>query len=121
MTQLAWFEIVFKGALGGALILFPFTVLRMLGLHKDAQRFWPRLAGLLLAGIAAGSAIPLLLPAAHGGIGPAGNIAINLCAASGLLSSLVWGTAAPFRRGRVAVLVLGLTFLGLAFLEIAHA
>lgn len=121
MTQLAWFEVVFKGVLGAALVLFPFTMLRLFGLHRDGQRFWPRLTGLLMAGMAAGTAIPLLLPAAKGGIGPAGNIAINLFVASGLLSSLVWGTAAPFRRGRLTILVLGLVFLTLAFLEIAHA
>lgn len=121
MTQIAWFEVVFKGALAGALVLCPLTTLRLLGLHRDTVRFWPRLAGLLLAGIAAGTAIPLILPAARGGIGPAGNIAINLFAASGLLSSLVWGSAAPFRRGRLTVLALGLMLLALAFLEIAHA
>ena len=37
-----------------------------------------------------------------------------------LPSVAVWGTAAPFRRGRFAVLVLGLASLALAFLEIAH-
>lgn len=121
MTQLAWFEVIFKGTIAAALVLCPLTTLRVLGLHRDTVRFWPRLAGLLLAGIAAGTAIPLLIPAARGGIGPAGNIAINLFAASGLLSSLVWGSAAPYRRGRFAVLVLGLALLTLAFLEIAHA
>lgn len=121
MTQIAWFEVVLKGALAAALVLCPMTTLRLLGLHRDAVRFWPRLAGLLLAGIAAGTAIPLLLPAARGGIGASGNIAINLFAASGLLSSLVWGSAAPYWRGRLAVLVLGLVLLTLAFLEIAHA
>lgn len=121
MIELAWFEVILKGALGAALALFPFSTLRLVGLHRDAQRFWPRFAGLLLVGIAAGTAIPLVLPAAHGGIGPAGNIAINLCAASGLLSALVMGSAAPYRRGRFFALLLGLTFLALAFLEIAHA
>jgi hypothetical protein len=120
MTQIAWFEVILKGGLGAALMLVPLSTLRLLGLHRDANRFWPRLAGLLMAGIAAGTAVPLLLPAARGGIGPAGHIAINLLVASGLLSGLVWGTAAPFRRGRLFILVLGLTLLALAFLEIAH-
>ncbi len=120
MTQIAWFEVVLKGALGAALILVPFSTLRMLGLHRDTTRFWPRMAGLLLAGIAAGTAAPLLFPVARGGIGPAGHMAINLFAAAGLLSSLVWGTAAPTRRGKVFIVILGLTLLALAFLEIAH-
>lgn len=121
MIELAWCEVLFKGALGAALILLPLTTLRLFGLHRDTVRFWPRLTGLLLVGIALGTALPMLLPAARGGIGPAGNIAINLCAAAGLLSSLVWGTAAPDRRGRAFVLIVGLTFLALAFLQIAHA
>ena len=120
MTQIAWFEVILKGALGAALVLAPLSFLRLFGLHRDTSRFWPRLAGLLLLGIAAGTAAPLLIPAAHGGIGASGHVAINLCVASGLLSTLVWGTAAPFRRGRAFIVMLGLTFLALAFLEIAH-
>jgi len=120
MTQIAWFEVVLKGALGAALIIFPFSFLRLMGLHRDATRFWPRMAGLLLAGMAAGTAVPLLVPAARGGIGPAGHISINFFLAAGLLSCLVWGSAAPYRRGRLFILVLSLTLLALAFLEIAH-
>ncbi len=62
MIQIAWFEVVLKGGLGAALILVPFSTLRLLGWHRDARRFWPRMAGLLLAGIAAGTAAPLLFP-----------------------------------------------------------
>ncbi len=120
MEQLIWFEVAFKGAAGLALIVLPNTTLRILGLHRDAQRFWPRIAGCVLAGIALGVLATLLTPQARGGIGPAGLIAVNLSLAAGLLSPLVWGTAAPFRRGRFAVLVLGLASLALAFLEIAH-
>lgn len=120
MEQLALFEVALTGALGLLLALLPMTTLRLLGLHRDAQRFWPRLAGFLLAGIAAGAALPMLTPSARGGIGPAGLVAIDLALASALLSALVMGNAAPFRRGRVFILVLGLTFLTLAFLQIAH-
>lgn len=120
MEQLIWFEVAFKGALGLVLAILPLTTLRVLGLHRDSQRFWPRLVGCLLAGIAMGTALTMLTPQARGGIGPAGLIPINLTLAAGLLSALVWGTSAPARRGRFAVLVLGLASLALAFLEIAH-
>lgn len=121
MEPVLWFEVAMKGAIGIALVAAPLTVLRLFGLHRDGPRFWPRLVGFLLLGIAAGVLAGLLIPAAKGGIGPAGLIALNLAAAAGLFAPLVWGTAAPFRRGRLIILVLLLTLLALAFLEIAHA
>jgi hypothetical protein len=120
MQHLLWIEVAFKGLAGLALILAPMSVLRLLGLHLPGQRYWPRMAGFLLFGIAAATAITLLVPAARGGLGPAGLVAINLSGASALLAPLVWGTAAPFRRGRLATLATGLALLALAFLEIAH-
>jgi len=120
MEQLIWFEVAFKGALGLVLIVIPNTTLRVLGLHRDAQRFWPRIAGCLLAGLAAGTLAGVLFPQARGGIGPAGLIAVNLLLAAGFLAPLVWGTAAPYRRGRFVIAVLGVAALALAFLEIAH-
>ncbi len=45
MEQLIWFEVAFKGAAGLALIVLPNTTLRILGLHRDAQRFWPLWSG----------------------------------------------------------------------------
>ena len=98
MEHLIWFEVAFKGVLGLALILIPYTTLGLLGLHRDAQRFWPRLACFMLAGIALGTLATLLFPQARGGIGPAGLIAINLALAAGLLTPLVGGTAAPYRQ-----------------------
>lgn len=120
MHQLLWIEVALKGAVALALILAPMTFVRVLGLHRTEQRFWPRLAGFALFGIAAGTLVTLLVPAARGGLGPAGLIAINLSGASGLLAPLVWGTAAPFRRGRFLILGAALVLLTLAFLEIAH-
>ncbi len=120
MQQILWFEIIFKGAIGATLLILPLTALSVAGLQRPETGFWPRLVGALLLGIAAGVFLTLRFPEANGGIGPAGLVAVNLSLAAGLLSPLVWGTAAPFRRGRFAVLVLGLASLALAFLEIAH-
>lgn len=120
MLQLLWIEVALKGAVALVLILAPMTFVRLLGLQRTEQRFWPRIAGFMLLGIAAGVLLTLLVPTARGGIGPAGLIAINLAAASGLIAPLVWGTAAPFRRGRFLILGAALVLLTLAFLEIAH-
>ena len=78
------------------------------------------MTGFLLIGIAAATLVSLLSPSTRGGLGPGGLVAINLAAASGLIAPLVWGTAAPVRRGRLLLVIATLTLLTLAFLEIAH-
>lgn len=120
MEQLIWFEIALKGGLGLLLALLPFSTLRVFGLDRPPTRFWPRLTGFVLLGIAIATLIPVLSITAKGGIGPAALVAINLTTASGCLVALVMGDAAPFRRGRVLILILGLMLLALGFLEIAH-
>ncbi len=120
MQELLWFEAILKGAVGLLLIAMPLSLLKLLGLHRPEQRFWPRLAGFLLLGIAAGVVVTLLLPAAKGGIGAAGLVALNLAGAAALIAPLIWGTAAPEWRGRFLVLMTTLALLTLAFVEIAH-
>ena len=75
MEQVLWFEAAMKGVIGIALVAAPMTVLRLFGLHRDNRRFWPRLVGFLLLGIAAGVLFGLLFPSAKGAIGPTGLIA----------------------------------------------
>lgn len=120
MQQLLWFEIIFKGAIGAAFLAVPLTLIRIAGLQKPETGFWPRLAGALLAGIAAGVFITLRFPEAQGGIGPAGLVAINLGTAAALIIPLIMGTAAPTRRGRALIVTGAVAHLALAFLEIAH-
>ncbi len=120
MLQLLWFETILKAAFGLPLLLLPLTVIRILGLPRPDSGFWPRFVGAVCCGISIGVFVSIRFPQAHGGIGPAGLIPINLAAAAALIASLIMGSAAPTRRGRIAVLVCAVTLLSLGFLEIAH-
>lgn len=120
MQQLLLLEVVLKGAAGILLILMPLSALKLFGLHRPTERFWPRLAGFLLLGISAGTLVTMASPDSHGGIGPAGLICINFAGAAGLIAPLIWGTAAPERRGRFLLSLTTFTLLALGFIEIAH-
>lgn len=120
MQQILWLEFVLKTAAGLTLILVPLTAIRLAGMQKPETGFWPRLLGAVVLGIAAGVFVSLQYPGAHGGIGPAGLIPINLAGAAAMIAPLIMGSAAPSRRGRAFILVNALALLALAFLEIAH-
>ena len=120
MQQILWFEVFLKAAAGLALIVLPVSAIRITGLHRPETGFWPRLLGAVVLGIAGGVFVTLQDPQANGGIGPAGLIPINLAGAGAMIAHLILGNAAPARRGRAFILVIALTLLALAFLEIAH-
>lgn len=120
MQTILWFEVAVKAVAGLLLFVAPITLSRLAGFARTESGFWPRLAGALLAGIAMAVFAGLAFPAAHGGLGPAGLIAINLCGAVALIGPLILGKAAPTRRGRLFILATALTLLTLAFAEIAH-
>ena len=120
MQHILWFEIAFKGGLGMLLFLAPLTAARLAGLQRPETSFWPRVSGALILGLAAGVFIRLNAPAVEGSLGPGGLVAINLAGASGLFTSLILGSSAPTRRGRVVILLTTLLLLTLAFAEIAH-
>ncbi len=121
MQQILWAEIFLKALAGAILVIAPLTAIRVAGLHKPNEGFWPRLLGALLLGVATGIWFGLQFPAAKGAIGPAGLIPINLLTAAAMLAALVLGSAAPTRRGRLFIAAAGVLLLALAFLEIAHA
>jgi hypothetical protein len=120
VQQLLWFEVIFKAAAGVVLVLMPLTAISAAGLYRPENGFWPRLLGAVALGIAAAVFISLNYPAAHGGLGPAGLIPINLAGAGALIAPLIMGSAAPTRRGKVFILINAIAILALAFLEIAH-
>lgn len=119
MLQILWFEVAVKAISGAALFVMPVTLIGIFGLARGDTGFWPRACGALLIGIAAAVFIGLEYPQAHGAIGPAGLIAVNLASAAGLIGHLVMGSAAPARRGRVIILLTVILLLALAFAEIA--
>jgi hypothetical protein len=78
MQQLLWFEVILKAVAGITLVLVPLTAIRLVGMQRPETRFWPRLLGAVVLGIAVGVFITLAYPTARGGLGPAGLIPINL-------------------------------------------
>jgi hypothetical protein len=120
VQQILWAEIFLKAAVGMALIIAPLTLIAIVGMARPDTGFWPRLLGGVSLGIAVGVWIANAFPEAHGAIGPAGLIPINLLAASALLGPLALNAAAPTRRGKLFIAASALLLLALAFLEIAH-
>jgi hypothetical protein len=121
VQQILWAEIILKGLLGAVLFVAPQAASVVFGMQRPVTGFWPRLLGGVVLGIAAGVWIGLKFPNAHGVIGPAGLIPINLFAAAALVAPLILGTAAPSRRGKAVIAACTIVLLALAFLEIAHA
>lgn len=120
MQQLLWFEVILKAAAGLTLFVIPLTAIRIVGMQRPENGFWPRLLGAVVLAIAAGVFITLQYPQARGGIGPAGLVPINLAGAAAMIAPLVMGSAAPTLRGKVFVGLKAVVLLVLAFLEIAH-
>lgn len=120
MQQLLWFEVLLKAAAGLTLVLVPLTAIRMTGMQRPETGFWPRLLGAVVLGVAGAVFMTLHFPDAHGGLGPAGLIPINLAGAGAMIAPLIMGTAAPTRRGKIFILANAVVLLTLAFMEIAH-
>ena len=120
VQQILWFEVALKAVAGLTLLLIPLTAIRIVGMQRPETGFWPRLTGAVVFGIAAAVFVTLEFPDAHGGLGPAGLIAINLAGAGAMIAPLIMGSAAPTRRGRLFILANAVALLALAFLEIAH-
>ncbi len=115
MQQLLWLETLVKFFPGVMLALAPMTSLRVLGLPRPDSGFWPRICGILLAGIA----ITLFLEGTSSGhgLGLAGVIVINLLGASFLASMLVLESGPASKRGRTAVWLTVILLVTLSVLE----
>lgn len=121
MQQILWTEIALKVVAGLLLFVAPRQTLAIMGLARPLIGLWPRLTGALLLAIAASIWIGLEYPSARGSIGPAALVPLNLLPSAVLASALVMGTAAPTRRGKLAIAITAITLTLLGFLEIAHA
>jgi len=121
VQQILWTEIAIKAVAGLVLLIVPLSALAIAGLARPSTGLWPRLTGALLQAIAASIWIGLQYPASRGSIGPAALVPLNLLPAAVLIAALVMGTAAPTRRGKLALGLSAITLTLLAFLEIAHA
>ncbi len=120
MQQLLWLETLLKAGCGLALVAAPISVIRLLGLSNPGQAFWPRLLGALLIGCGAAAYIEGAWAGSRG-LGLAGLVIINLLSAAALAGTVIFGTAAPSRRGAFAVWSAVVVLFVLSLVEIAHA
>jgi hypothetical protein len=117
VQQLLWIETLLKFSAGISLAVFPMLTVRLLGLPRPEQSFWPRVCGVLLLGIAA--ALFLEGTTAGHGLGLAGVIVINLCGVALLASMLVLDRGPSSARGRTAIWLVVCVLVGLSVIEVA--
>jgi hypothetical protein len=117
--QLLWIEVCLKLAGGFGLIIAPRFLARLLGLPSADERFWPRLLGATLIGIAAASAIGSRYPGK--GLGLAGSIAVNLAGAGMIGALLILNKAGRTQRGRLFLALTVIVLVTLSLVEIAYA
>ncbi|MBL8846393.1 MAG: ABC transporter permease [Hyphomicrobium zavarzinii] len=120
MHQLLWLETLLKLAGGTALVLFPLTSIKVLGLPAAASSFWPRLLGAVLIGLAGATFIEGAWEGSRG-LGLAGLIVINVVSAGVIALAALFGGGAQTRRGAFALGALVVLLFVLALVEIAHA
>ncbi len=120
MQQLLLTETLFKLAAGLVLLAAPGMTATILGLDRPTSGFWPRLLGAVLLGLAAATFIEQRLPGSKG-LGLAGCVAVNLIAAFVIGSALAMKSAAPTRRGKLALWLLVAVLTTLGLVEIAYA
>jgi hypothetical protein len=120
VQQLLWIETLIKLAAGLTLIIVPRGTARLLGLPPADERFWPRLLGAVLIGIAAGALIEARLGSGRG-ISLGGCIAINLAGAAMLGGLLIPSRTGLTVRGRWFLWALCGVLVLLALIEIAYA
>lgn len=118
--QLLWIEACLKLVGGLALVTAPRGLARLLGLPSADDRFWPRLLGGVLIGLAAASLIEGRNPGA-GGLGLAGSIAVNLAGAAVIGALLILHRAGNTKRGRLLLCLVVALLVLLSLVEIAHA
>jgi len=118
--QFLWIEACLKLAGGLALVTAPRGLAQLLGLPSADDRFWPRLLGAVLIGLAAASLIESRSPGA-GGLGLAGSIAVNLAGAAVIGALLILRRAGNTRRGRLVLWLIAALLAILSLVEIAYA
>jgi hypothetical protein len=122
VEKLLTLEALLAGATGLILLCCPQISARLLG-WPSASGFWPRIAGALLTGLAAGTAVDLAgwtQVGSRAGVGLVGHIATNIILAFVLVSLMMVGDRPASRRGRVFGWIAAALLTVLALVEIAH-
>jgi hypothetical protein len=113
-----WLDVAVRLVLGGLLVLAPRMTLTALGLPKSAETFWPRLLGIVLLALAAGTAIDGRWPG-KGGPLLGGLVALNVAMAFALATALVVGQLDVPKRGRLALWLAAIGSALLALVQLA--
>lgn len=120
--KLLTLEALLEASTGLVLLICPQITARLLG-WPSASGFWPRVAGALLLGLAAGTTADLVgwtQAGPRAGVGLVGHIATNVILAFVLMSLMMVGDKPSSRRGRVFGWAGALWLTVLALVEIAH-
>ena len=104
-SRLLLVDALINFALGGLLVMFPKSVVDLLGVPPAEVKFYPTILGAVLLGIA----LALLMehfrgPSGTAGLGLNGAISINLCGALVLVGWLLSGKLVIPLRGQVFLL-----------------
>lgn len=119
MQQLLWIETLLKFAAGVVLVVMPGSTIKLLGLPRTDNGFWPRLLGAVLIGLAGALFLEGSSPGS-GGLGLSGCLIINFCAVSIMVALLALDAGPPARRGRAAMWSIVVLLIVLSILEIAN-
>jgi hypothetical protein len=95
-----WSDAGLRLILGALLVLAPRLTLTGLGLPKAPETFWPRVLGILLLALAAGTIVDVRWPG-KGGPMLGGLVALNVATSFALATGLVVGQLDIPRRGRL--------------------
>lgn len=120
LQQVLWLETLLKLTGGLVLLIAPLTAIRVLGLPGTPSRFWPRLLGTVLVGLAIATFIEGWLPGSRG-LSLAGCIAINLISAGTITTELILSSPRLVGRGRFILWLIVAILLSMSLVEVAYA
>jgi len=116
--QILWFETILKFSAGIALLGFPVSLARLLGLPHGNVGFWARLLGGILIGLAGAIYVEASQPGVRG-LGFSGLVIINTTAVL-LMMSLIMTKQIESWRGNAMLWVVCGALLLLTMFEIAQ-
>jgi hypothetical protein len=113
-----WIDVAVRLVLAVLLVCVPRLTMTSLGLPKSPETFWPRILGVVLLALAAGTAIDGRWPG-KGGPLLGGLVAVNVAMAFGLATALVVGQLELPKRGRLALWLAVIASAMLALVQLA--
>ena len=116
--QILWFETILKFSAGIALLAFPVSLAKVLGLPHGNVGFWARLLGGILIGLAGAIYLEASQPGMRG-VGFSGLVIINITAILLMMSLIIMKQIETWRGNAMVWIVCGALLL-LTLFEIAQ-